>query len=213
MKKQISTVIFIAAMLLPINANAFFFGPMINGMTQVATAMVQGGTSVSNNAINAGANTASGMMNTMLELSDDIGTMSNRILTMADKIGDMADRIVKTEEMMFNFANGLPVNTSAPIATIQNETVLLTVANTYINFGELPNFRVHSENETILLLVSSSIFNENTTSVHLTSYSDYQKFWPLLRQAAVNNKLFIAVKTINGTKISPLSNSIELTLN
>ncbi len=54
------------------------------------------------------------VLDTILELSNDIGDMSlqigvmaDRILLMADKIGEMADRIVQTEQMMADVANQL----------------------------------------------------------------------------------------------------------
>jgi hypothetical protein len=216
MNKRLTGLILTAALLLPINANAFFFDSMIEGMTEVATSMVDGATSTTNNAIDAGEATAQGMFDTMEVMADNIGLMADRILTMADKIGEMADRIVKTEEMILGLQNNqcsTTTATTAAVAATEAPSVMLSVYRDTIWSNETPSLNVSGSNDGYILYVSSSIFNTDSTSVIIKNSNDLYKFWPLLKNAANNNnKIYLAAKAINGSSLSALSNSVEITL-
>ena len=202
MNKRLTGLILTAALLLPINANAFFFDSMIEGMTEVATSMVDGATSTTNNAIDAGEATAQGMFDTME--------------VMADNIGLMADRIVKTEEMILGLQNNqcsTTTATTAAVAATEAPSVMLSVYRDTIWSNETPSLNVSGSNDGYILYVSSSIFNTDSTSVIIKNSNDLYKFWPLLKNAANNNnKIYLAAKAINGSSLSALSNSVEITL-
>ncbi len=210
MKNRIAGLILTLGLLFPLNAHAFFFSDvfdsMFGGATEVATTMVEGATSVANNMVDAGDNTAAGMMSTMLELSDDIGTMSDRILTMADKIGEMSDRIVKTEEMMLKVMNSENIGSS----NNSGASLMIRVLEESLSNEDLPQIQLNMGSDSYLLYVSSSIFNADSSSVQIKNSNDLAKFWPFLKEAAVDNRLYIAVKAVNGSELSALSNSVEI---
>ena len=177
MKIKILSVVLVLSLLLSSNATASFFSTTPT-LTQVF-ALVS-------------------------KLSDDIGLMADRILVMADNIGDMSDRIVHTEEMMADLTLDLAQNSNAnsvdTVVISQNFQPLL-----YAN--EAPNFTTSSDAPQMLVYVSSSItMDTNSISVLVNNTDELTQHWSDLKALAQNNKIYVAIKTIDGNNISSLSN-------
>jgi hypothetical protein len=186
-----------------------FFGQLIEGMTSVANNMVDSSETVVNNGIDTSSET-------VLGLSDDIGSMADRIGDMADKIGEMGDRIVKTEEIMVDLTTELVNgrqndNSSAEKSYYEGETVLLTTEyGVELTHQELPTIEYNNNSSEYLLYIASSPkINSNSTSFLIRNHKDLKRVWgQIVGTFAKNARLFIAIKTIDGNSISNLSNTI-----
>jgi len=138
------------------------------------------------------------------KLSDDIGLMANRILVMADKIGEMSDRIVHTEELLADLSTNNTTNAQTVLISADNNTVL------YAN--QVPEFTLNHEASQMLVYVSSSLtMQSDTITILINNPSDLAQQWSELKTLADNNKIYIAVKTIDGNTISSLSNVLTYT--
>ena len=138
------------------------------------------------------------------KLSDDIGDMADRILEMADKIGDMSDRIVHTEEMIAD------LTTNSTNTTV--ETVIISDNQSVLYANQVPTFTTNTNSSQMLVYVSSTLtMNTDTVSVLIHNSSDLSTQWSELKTLAQNNKIYIAVKTIDGNNISSLSNILTYT--
>ena len=140
------------------------------------------------------------------KLSDDIGLMADRILVMADKIGEMADRIVHTEEIMAELADNGSNNSTAP-------TVIISSDSQSVLYGEqTPTFTSNVEAPQMLIYVSSSLtMGSDTVSILVNNPSELATQWQALKSLATDNKIYIAIKTIDGNVISSLSNVLTYT--
>jgi len=195
MKLKLAAVFIALTLLLSTNATASFF----NSTTTVTTQMIE----------------------LVSKLSDDIGIMADRILDMADKIGEMADkigvmadRIVHTEEMMAQLTLDMATLTANTSQASQDApTLIISNAGTNtISTGEVPTFTSNIATDEMLIYVSSTInMNTNTLSVLITPNEPLQSKWTLLQTLAVDGKIYIAAKTIDGNTISSLSNVLEYT--
>jgi len=139
------------------------------------------------------------------KLSDDIGLMADRILVMADKIGDMADRIVHTELLLTDLNTSTkPCSTNLGSISANSKTVL------YAN--QVPEFSMNIQAPQMLIYVSSTLtMQTDTISVLVNNSSDLEQQWAELKTLATNNKIYIAVKTIDANTISSLSNVLTYT--
>jgi len=139
------------------------------------------------------------------KLSDDIGLMADRILVMADKIGEMSDRIVHTEELLADLNNNSSDSTTP--------TLLISAdSNTVLYANQVPEFSMNIQAPQMLIYVSSSLtMQTNTISILVNNSSDLEQQWSELKTLASNNKIYIAVKTIDGNTISSLSNVLTYT--
>ena len=206
MKTKLVSLVLVVSFVLPMNANAFFFKSMIEGMTSVSNNMVDGATEVSVE-----------MLRLFEALADDIGEMADRILVMADKIGEMADRIVETEKIMAGMATDIASiktnqGSTTSIAPASVDTVFITQDDyqTTLYNGEAPRFNLSDGSSQYLLYVSSSaIMNTDTTAILIKSSYDLNTRWSNLQELAQNYKIYVAVKSINGNTISSLSNIVE----
>jgi len=210
-KKNIIVSLFLVSLVFPLNANAFF-GSLLSGMGNIALAMIQAGTtvtttgiqgatSVANNGITTGGNTADGMMELTSKLSDDIGLMSNRILTMADKIGEMADRIVQTEKLMADLTRDV-ANLSNSNAGSTN--IVLSVSNSdYITANIAPAISLSTNTNTYLVYVSESIFIDARviSPIQVNTAHSLSEYWSEVISGVGGEKLYIAVKS-EGNSIS-----------
>ena len=148
------------------------------------------------------------MLSLISKLSDDIGLMADRILVMADnigimadRIGEMSDRIVHTEAMMADVAT--QQNATAAVSTV----IITNSSQIPLSGNALPSFSVNEQAPQMLVYVSSSvIIDTNSVSVLVNDVADLGQNWDQLKTLANNNKIYIAVKTINGNTISSLSN-------
>jgi len=138
------------------------------------------------------------------KLSDDIGLMADRILVMADKIGEMSDRIVHTEELLADLSTNNAITVQTILISADNHTVL------YAN--QVPEFTLNTEASQMLIYVSSSLtMQSDTITILVNNPSDLAQQWSELKTLANNNKIYIAVKTIDGNVISSLSNVLTYT--
>jgi len=161
--------------------------------------------------------TTSEVIQLISKLSDDIGVMADRIddmadkiLVMADKIGEMADRIVHTEQMMSDLTLDMA---SLKNSTSATQTLIITQDNGSILYAnQIPSFTTSIEAPQMLIYVSSSLtIDSNTITVLVNNQSDLEAQWDKLKTLAKNDKIYIAVKTINGNTLSSLSNVLTYT--
>jgi hypothetical protein len=133
------------------------------------------------------------------KLSNDIGLMADRILLMADKIGEMSNRIVRVEESIINFNK----NNSNTLSTI----VISSDSNDFVNKDQIPRFTINTTAPQILIYISSTlVMKNNTTSILINNYSDLAQHWAELKIPLNQDKIYIAIKVIDGNTISSLSN-------
>jgi hypothetical protein len=213
-KSSLLTTALVFIFLLPVNSQASFLSDMMREMGSVANNMVDGMTSTSNNMVTQAGNTASGMMDLMSKLSDDIGLMADRIGVMADRIGEMADRIVETEQLMADMVVELQENTFGNNDNDQTTSViLLTESGTTVFDGEIPEISTSDQSNEYQLFVSKNFgMDSNTVSFLIKSHEDLEELWPTMTEITNSEQLYIAVKTITGNTISNLSNSVLINL-
>ena len=166
------------------------------------------------------------------KLSDDIGVMANRILSMEERIGMMADRIVHTEELMAKLTASLadkeldlPRRELSRTGAIMPP--LISVATTRISEVSTPEMSITGNPDVHLLYVSATpLFSEGHTVIsRINSADDYLGSWRRSIEAIkrMDNQgakktgesmvVSVAVKTvIDDHRISPLSNSVEVTV-
>lgn len=167
-----------------------------------------------NNLIDEKGEITSEMILLISKLSDDIGLMADRIGEMADRIGEMADRIVATEQLMAEFVLALQENKLDAGAGSDNDAVILfTPYGTTLYGGELPVIETSNNATEYLMFASPEVtIGDNAASALIPNANDLVEQWPGLASLAVDNKLYIAVKTIDGNNLSSLSNSVLLRL-
>jgi len=211
-KVKFISLLLVVGFILPVNANAFFFKSMVDGMTSVANNMVDSGTQIS-----------SEMLDLFEVLADDIGEMADRILIMADKIlimadkiGEMADRIVATEQLMADMM--------VQLAQISSNTAGMVTGNTGTS-SSLPTLIISSDNGDTLVsgqapeispsyeapeylaYVSSTLaISSTTTAILVHSNEELADKWSELEALSQDGKIYIAFRTIDGANISSLSN-------
>lgn len=191
MKMKIMSIFLVMSLLVTSNATASFFTTVIPTTTDI--------------------------VHLISKLSDDIGIMADRILDMADEIGEMADkigvmsdRIVHTEEMMADLTLQLAtLNTdtaTSPTVIISNET------QNVLDASDVPIFTSNTTSTQTLVYVSSSMtMDTNTVSVLVNSNEDLASKWSELKGLARENKIYLAIKSIDGNSISSLSNVLTYT--
>jgi hypothetical protein len=209
MKKKLIGGLLVASLItVPVVSKASFLSSIVDGMTSVANNVVDSSTEVSQD-----------MLDLFGALADDIGEMADRILVMADKIGEMADRIVETERMMADVAiqvGQINENTNACSYSIESDpgirTVLIT-ADIYQGTlweNEAPRFDMSESTASYLVYVSSTMaMNSNTVSIMVDNQTEFSSNWSNFESLAQDNKIYIAVKTIENNIASPLSNVLE----
>ena len=191
MKIKIFSIVLALSILLTSNATASFFSGSSTPTLQSLTTLVS-------------------------KLSDDIGTMADRILLMADeigemadKIGDMSDRIVHTEEMMADLTRDLAETNNNTTTT---QVIISSNDQSVLSDNDIPNFTSNSDAPQMLLYISSSLtMTTDTISILVTDTSDLAQQWNQLKTLTNNNKIYVAVKTIDGNQISSLSNVLTYT--
>jgi TolA-binding protein len=149
------------------------------------------------------------------KLSDDIGLMADRILVMADKIGEMADkigemadRIVQTEQLMADLTQNLAESSATTTPTV----IISSTTQNLLDTEQVPEFILNMPAQQMLIYISSSLtMQSNTTCIVVNTPSELSLQWAELKSLATNNKIYIAVKTINENQISSLSNVLTYT--
>ena len=200
MKIILVKISLLVSFVLPVGANAGILTTLIEALTPTTT---------------VSAEVSIEMLELFGALADDIGEMADRILVMADKILVMADKIVATEQLMAN----LVVDVASIKATVEGDNVALpTVVISSLNgstlfAGAAPFIGMNVIVPEYLVYVSSSMtMNSNTMSVLVHNQLELQALWSNLVTLSDNNKIYVAIKTIDGNVISSLSNVLTYTV-
>jgi glycerol-3-phosphate dehydrogenase len=134
--------------------------------------------------------------------------MADRILVMADKIGEMADRIVQTEQLMADLTQNLAESSATTTPTV----IISSTTQNLLDTEQVPEFILNMPAQQMLIYISSSLtMQSNTTCIVVNTPSELALQWAELKSLATNNKIYIAVKTINENQISSLSNVLTYT--
>ena len=198
MKKKITSLLLVGALIVPVAANASFLRDMVN----------QFGFRFSLSANDT--------LNLFGALANDIGEMADRILVMADNIDGMADKIlvmsdkiVKTEEIMAGMAVDLAeikANTGSNASALP--TLIISSENgDMLSAGQAPVITSSYEYPDYLVYVSSTVSLSATTSAILIhNNQELQDRWSELESIATNGKIYISLRMIDGSDVSDLSN-------
>lgn len=191
MKKIIIKIALLTSFVLPVSANAGFLTTLVDAMTST---------------VDSTSSVSIEMLDLFAALADDIGEMADRILIMSDKILVMADKIVATEQLMATMA--LDIADIKNANTVATTPVIITaIGSTTLGYFDEPDFSISQTTSEYLVYVSSSLaMNTNTMSVLVHNNAELAAMWKDLNNLAVLNKIYIAVKTIEGNTISSLSN-------
>ncbi len=139
------------------------------------------------------------------KLSDDIGAM-------ADRIGDMADKIVVTEELLSKTLLTLTGNDSL----VSSVALISPLDSSNADKTTPPQITLSDAANTYLLYVSTDATFDRTKSlvIYIDSSNTLSKVWSQVAELAATNNdvVFLAVKSINNSVISSLSNGVKLTL-
>lgn len=198
--------------------------------------LIKTGGSVMDKALEKSSEVAVLMIENMTKLtskmSDDIGSMADRILTMEERIGNMADRIVHTEELMAKLAatlanRELDVASGRPSEQTAPKPPVLNLGSDRIAAEVVPDLRISGDPKTYVLYVSSSpLFRDGATIVsQVAEANDLAVGWQRSVRALLEPQgkgigtevkptvVSIAVRTTaDGDRLSPLSNSVDLTI-
>ncbi len=160
------------------------------------------------------------MVNAMLQLSTDIGSMADRIGEMADrivvtedKIGQMADRIVATEELLANALLELhDAGTSGGDAGI---LLLSPATGAVISRAQAPAIMLSNGSTDYLLYVSDTPDFSGTRTVPLLvdQNTDVQIVWSSAMQVVTGDTAYLAVRSVDTDhRISAFSNAVRIAL-
>jgi len=161
-------------------------------------------------------------MDTMLELSDDIGSMADRILTMADKIGDMADRINQMADRMAELTTDLANsggsnncnNTNSNNNSNTGVALLSPEENANLSANEAPEINFTDNTATRYLLIASNLQNfpqGETVSIIVKNQENLNNAWNRIVDMSRNNSIYLAVRTIKSDySLSSISNSVKV---
>ncbi len=143
-------------------------------------------------------NSMTTMSTTILTLSDDIGTM-------ADRIGTMADRIVETEVLMADLVRD--------VTDSQGPSTLLTmpIEGDFVALSSPMNISLSDGSIDYVLFMSNSADLELATNILVTG-GDSSIATDRATAYATGEQLYIAVKSINGDTMGPLSNTVMINL-
>jgi hypothetical protein len=154
------------------------------------------------------------MTNSVLVLSQDIGTMAERILETQDKIGQMADRIVITEELMATTL--LQLNQGGALAGSRAGVLLLSPATgDSVSRNAAPALSLSDNAGSYVLYVSESndFSGAHVLPLLVTPQTPLYSVWQQAVQGISGSTLYIAVRTVDGNNnLSEISNVARLTL-
>lgn len=161
------------------------------------------------------------MNNTMLRLSDDIGKMANRILLMAGQIGKMSDRIVETmvimtdtllemqktmAEMLLALQNGNNSNagvvSKAALILSPSEGQMLTYTTFFELAGGYDDYILYASSDAGMAKPTNIMVQDNNLAGALARIKGYVS----------NDKIYVAVKAVDGGAVSGISNTVMLYL-
>lgn len=191
MKKKITSLLLVGALIVPVAANAGFLRDVVSQFGYTLTL------------------TANDTLKLFGALADDIGEMADRILIMASNIDDMADKIVETEEIMAGMAVDIAeikANTGSNESALP--VLIISSANgDTLSSGQAPVISKSYEHPDYLVYVSSTVALSPTTSAILIhNDQELQDRWSELESISSNGKIYIALRMIDGSDVSDLSN-------
>lgn len=140
------------------------------------------------------------------KLSDDIGLMADRIL-------EMADRIVETEKLL---ADTLVILTTNPdfAGTSSSNGVFLTSPMDGDTITSVPAM-AFSPSSTVYLIYASTVptfSSGNTISLYVDSTTALSSKWSQIVDFAGTSEVYLAVKRIDGSVISSISNGVKVSI-
>ena len=137
-------------------------------------------------------------METMLRFSDDIGEM-------ADRIGEMADRIVETMELMSGDCN------NATCAGVVGKTTLILSPSEGQTLKNTTSFNLAGGYDDFILYASSDAGMAKPTNI-LVQDNDLAAALVRINGYVSDDKIYVAVKAVDGGAVSDLSNTVMLYL-
>jgi hypothetical protein len=158
--------------------------------------------------------------------------MADRILTMEERIGMMADRIVRTEELMAKLTatladKDLSISSGTPRGGGIPRPPVLSIPTTRLSADSTPELEVSGDPAAYVLYVSTDpLFREGATVIsNIRDADDFPASWrrsigaikgPQAHDSKGTDEplaVSVAVRTVSDSQdVSPLSNSIDLTL-
>jgi hypothetical protein len=169
--------------------------------------------SLTDSTVSTTSDTCAQNTDLITELSDDIGVMADRILEMADKIGEMADRIVHTEQLVADMVVDVTAirNNTETNSSKNAEVLIITSLNGDTLTTQIaPQFSQTITSPDTLVYISSNIeIALTSTAILVHSSDDLQTKWEELQKIAKDGHIYIAVRAINGSTISAMSNVLE----
>lgn len=147
-------------------------------------------------------------MDTMLRLSDDIGEM-------ADRIGEMADRIVETMELMSETLLKLEGTVgdcnNATCAGVVGKTTLILSPSEGQMLTNTTFFNLAGGYDDFILYASSDAGMAKPTNI-LVQDNDLTAALARIKGYVYGDKIYVAVKAVDGDAVSDLSNTVMLYL-
>ena len=137
-------------------------------------------------------------MEAMLRLSDDIGEM-------ADRIGEMADRIVETMELMSRDCD------NATCAGVVGKTTLILSPSEGQTLTNTTSFNLAGGYDDFILYASSDAGMAKPTNI-LVQDNDLAAALARINEYVSGDKIYVAVKAVDGGAVSNLSNTVMLYL-
>jgi hypothetical protein len=150
---------------------------------------------------------------------------------MEERIGKMADRIVHTEELMAKLTatlanRELDVAVASPCAQPEAMPPLLDIGADRLTIDTVPDLRITGDPKDFLLYVSTSpVFRDGMTVVsRVAGADDLADAWRRSLHALLETRsndadqdaypmvVSVAVRTTAGDQLSPLSNSVDLSI-
>ena len=147
-------------------------------------------------------------METMLRFSDDIGKM-------ADRIGEMADRIVETMELMSETLLKLKEAegdcNNATCAGVVGKTTLILSPSEGQTLTNTTSFNLAGGSDDFILYASSDAGMAKPTNI-LVQDNDLAAALARINGYVSDDKIYVAVKAVDGGAVSDLSNTVMLYL-
>ena len=140
------------------------------------------------------------------KLSDDIGLM-------ADRIVEMADRIVYTEELLAQSLTLLINNSDFAGTSSSNGTALTSpVDGAILSTTQVPVIATIPASSVYLIYASTvpTFSAGNTISLYVDSTTALSTKWSQVVAFAGSATIYLAVKRIDGSTISTISNGVKV---
>ena len=139
------------------------------------------------------------------KLSDDIGLMADRIVEMADRIVATEDLLAQSLTLLINnpdFAGTSSSNGTALTSPLDNATLTSTAPA----ITTIPDASVY-----LLYASTTPTFSAgNTISLYIDSANALDSKWSQVVAYANGETIYLAVKRIDGSTISSISNGVKV---